>query len=64
MDWVGLAQPGPPLDPPLQTVSDFHTRIAIPYIDKLLENIKHRFSDDALSCDCHVDIQPCPHSNC
>ena len=32
----------------IQTVSDFRTRITIPCIDKLHENITHRFSDDAL----------------
>ena len=43
----------------IQTVSDFRTRIAIPYIDKLLENIKHRFSDNALKV-----VTAMSHSNC
>ena len=32
----------------IRTITDYRTRIAIPYIDKLLENIKQRFSDNAL----------------
>ena len=32
----------------IQTMDDYRTKVAIPYIDKLLDNIKQRFSDDAL----------------
>ena len=33
----------------IRTIAEYHARVAIPYIDTLLENINQRFSEDALS---------------
>ena len=33
----------------IRTIAEYHARVAVPYIDTLLENINQRFSEDALS---------------